>query len=169
MLKKLLLISVFALAISEAASAQLAQFKALYLYNFAKNVGWPESDAGKDFVITVIGDSELAAELDKLSTTRKVGLRSVVVKQANGASSAEDSQIIFLGSSKSTQISTLVSAHNADKTLIISDKKGQCSSGASISFTIVDGKLKYEISNNNIKRAGLSITARIIQLGIDAD
>ncbi len=169
MFKKLLIISIFVVGLAQMANAQLAQFKALYIYNFAKNTGWPESDHDKEFIITVIADNELASELDKLSKTRKVGTRSVVVKQAATAAAAETSQIIFLGSSKSAQIGTLVATNNGKKTLLVSDKQGQCSSGASICFKPVDGKLQYEISNNNIKKAGLTIATKIVQLGTEVN
>ncbi len=166
---RLLLFSFLVLGLVQTVSAQMAQFKALYIYNFAKNVGWPEGDNSKDFVITVIGDNEMAVELENLTKTRKIGARSVVVKKAPMVSDASASQIIFLGSSKSSQITALATSFGTSKTLLVSDKQGHCSSGAAICFMPVDGKLQYEISARNIKKAGLSIAAKIISLGIDAD
>ena len=55
--------------ICSMAGAQMAQFQALYIYNFAKNISWPAEDASKDLVITVIGDNELGSELTKLAKT----------------------------------------------------------------------------------------------------
>ncbi len=168
-MKKIILFSLVLFVVSQTVSAQMAQFKALYIYNFAKNVGWPEGDSGKDFIITVIGDNEMATELEKLAKTRKVGTRSVVIKQAPTAAAAEASQIVFLGSSKSSQISTLAAAQGTNKALLVSDKQGQCNSGAAICFMPVDGKLQYEISNRNIKKAGLNIAAKILQLGVEVN
>lgn len=61
-MRKLILL-VFAIAICSAASAQMAKFQALYLFQFAKNTSWPQEDAGKPFVIAVIGDNSLSSEL----------------------------------------------------------------------------------------------------------
>ncbi len=168
-MRKLLLTCLFAVLVSLTAKAQMTQFKALYIYNFAKNVGWPEDDSGNEFVITVIGDNDLAEELQKLAATRKVGIRTVVVKQAATAASAQHSQIFYLAETKSRQISTLVSSSSKSQSLIISGKQGQCSLGAGISFISSAGKLSYEISNNNIKKGGITIATKITQLGVDVD
>lgn len=155
--------------VSVGASAQMGQFKALYIYNFAKNIGWPEADSGSEFVITIVGDNELSGELEKLAKTRMIGSRKVVVRQAATVSAAGSSQIVYLGESKSGQMSQLVASQSGGKVLIVGGKPGLCSSGAGISFVPVDGKLKYEISQNNIKKFGLQVSAKILQLGIEVN
>ena len=78
------IISVFALAlICGTISAQMGKFQALYIFNFAKEIGWPKTDEQNDFVITVIGDNGVASELNKLAKTKKVGSRNVVIKEAS--------------------------------------------------------------------------------------
>lgn len=155
--------------VSVGASAQMGQFKALYIYNFAKNIGWPEADSGSEFVITIVGDNELSGELEKLAKTRMIGSRKVVVRQAATVSAAGSSQIVYLGESKSGQMSQLVASQSGSKVLIVGGKPGLCFSGAGISFVPVDGKLKYEISQNNIKKFGLQVSAKILQLGIEVN
>lgn len=167
-LKSVLALVVFCM-ISICANAQMAQFKALYLYNFAKNIGWPEADNGSDLVITVIGDNELSSELEKLAKSRMVGSRKVIVKQAATIGNLDNSQIVYLSDSKSSQIVSLVAHEQGKKSLVVGGKAGLCSQGASISFIPVDGKLKYEISNSNIKKSGLSVAAKILQLGIEVN
>lgn len=167
MMKRIFLLSLFVFIAAVASKAQMAQFKALYLYNFAKNVGWPEGDNGNDFVITVIGDNELAGKLDELAKTKKVGNRKVVVRQAATVSSADASQIFYLGESKSAQISALVSTFGTNKALIVSGKQGHCNSGAAISFVPDGGKLNYEVCQRNVKKSGLALAAKIVQLGIE--
>lgn len=151
------------------AKAQIAQFQALYIYNFAKNIGWPAEDANKELVITVIGDSELAAELGKLAATKAIGARKVIIKENATANGIQKSDIICLGESKSNQIGTLISNQEGHKNLIVSGKKGQCAQGAGISFLSEGGKLKYEISNKNISSRGLQVSQKLIQLGIAVD
>lgn len=168
MLKRLLVFVAF-ITVAYTASAQMAQFKALYVYNFAKNVGWPDSDGGSEFVITIVGDNELSSELEKLAKSRMIGSRKVVVKQAATANNVGTSQIVYLGEAKSSQMSSLVAMSLGKKTLVIGGKPGLCAQGACIAFVPVDGKLKYEISNNNIKKSGLSVAVKILQLGIEVN
>lgn len=169
-LTKHMLIIVAFLSMATIAEGQLAKFKALYIYNFAKNIGWTDLDSQKgEFVITVVGDNEIASELEQIASSKKIGSRPVVIKKAATAAGLPKSQIIYLGESKSGQISQLVSSQSGNRVLLIAGKNGQCSQGAGISFVSKAGKLNYEISNRNIKKNDLVIAQKIIQLGIEVD
>ncbi len=163
------ILSLLFLLVCMAASAQMSQFQALYIYNFAKNIGWPAEDATKDLVITVIGDNSLAAELNKLAATKAIGARKVIVKESATPNGIQKSDIVCLGESKSSQIGTLISAQEGNKNLIVSCKKGQCAQGAGISFLSEGGKLKFEISNKNISKRGLQVSQKLLQLGTEVD
>lgn len=152
-----------------AAEAQMAQFQALYIYNFAKNIGWPAKDADKELVITVIGDGDLSAELNKLAATKTIGTRKVIVKESTTINGIQKSDIIVLGEAKSGQIGSLMSAQNGNTNLIVSGKKGQCGNGAGISFLSEGGKLKFEISNKNISNRGLQVSQKLLSLGTQVD
>ncbi len=167
-MKKIFMTFVVAL-VSLLAQAQMSQFQALYIYNFAKNIGWPAEDASKELVITVIGDNGLAAELSKLAASKAIGSRKVVVKESATTTGLQKSDIVCLGESKSSQIASLVSAQDGNKNLIVSCKKGQCAQGACISFLSEGGKLKFEVSNKNISKRGLQVSQKLLQLGIEVD
>ncbi|MCQ2228581.1 MAG: YfiR family protein [Bacteroidales bacterium] len=151
------------------AKAQMAQFQALYIYNFAKNIGWPADDASKDLVITIIGDNDLAAELNKLAASKAIGSRKVVIKESATTNGLQKSDIICLGESKAGQIASLLSAQEGNKNLIVCGKKGLCSQGAGIAFVSEGGKLKFEISNKNISKRGLQVSQKLLQLGTEVD
>lgn len=167
-MKKILFLIIM-LAACGICKAQMAQFQALYIYNFAKNIGWPAEDASKDLVITVIGDNDLAAELNKLSATKAIGNRKVVVKESATPNGIQKSDIVFLGEAKAGQIGSLISAQEGNKNLIVCGKKGMCSQGAGISFLSQGGKLMFEISNKNIAKRGLQVSQKLISLGTEVD
>lgn len=166
---KRIILALILLCSCHFAKAQMAQFQALYIYNFAKNIGWPSDDASKDLVITVIGDNDLAAELNKLAASKAIGSRKVVIKESATTNGLQKSDIICLGESKAAQISSLLSAQEGNKNLIVSGKKGLCAMGAGISFLSEGGKLKFEISNKNISKRGLQVSQKLLQLGTEVD
>lgn len=163
--KLIILIGVFVVSI--VSNAQIAQFKALYLYNFAKNISWPTDDNASDFVVTIIGDNDVAAEMEKIASSKKVGMRKLIITKAATPSNLHSSHIIYLGESKIAQLSALIASQRDNNVLIVAGKNGQCVNGASISFISTQGKLNYEISDNNIKKAGLVCAKKILQLGIE--
>nr|WP_321450151.1 YfiR family protein [uncultured Carboxylicivirga sp.] len=162
-----LLLILFAIGSTEQAFCQMTKFKALFLYNFTQNVEWPnESISPEEFIITVVGDADMAKELQKLAEVKKVGAKSMVIKQTNQIKDISHSHVIFLGSNKSNLINQLASQHKAEPILLVSSKQGLCSNGAAICFTTVDGKLRYEISENNIKKRNLEVNTKLLSLGI---
>ncbi|MCQ2227629.1 MAG: YfiR family protein [Bacteroidales bacterium] len=167
-MKRIILIALFA-TMCTLCKAQMAQFQALYIYNFAKNIGWPSEDSNKDLVITVIGDNDLASELNKLAASKSIGIRKVVIKESATTNGLQKSDIVYLGESKSGQISSLISAQEGNKNLIVCGKKGLCSQGAGISFLSEGGKLMFEISNKNISKRGLQVSQKLLSLGTEVD
>ncbi len=164
-MKKLLLFGLLVFFGTICSQAQMAKFQALYLLQFAKNTSWPQEDNGKPFVITVVGDNALASELKAIAATKSVGNRQISIAEAATASGLSKSDIIFLGESKSSQMSSLVSAQSGNKVLIVSGSKGMCSQGAGISFVPEGGKLNFEIHEGNIAKNGLKVTPKIVSLG----
>jgi len=153
-------------ALCTEMKGQTATFKALFLYNFTKNIDWPSSAENSDLVITVLGDHEIEAELKKIAKVKKSGNKPIRIASANSIKEIPKSHIIFLGSAKSALMSNLSHANKSNAVLLVADKKGLCSNGAGITFLTVNGKLRYEISQNQIESQRLKVTQKIVSLGI---
>ncbi|TRX72473.1 YfiR family protein [Carboxylicivirga sp. M1479] len=167
MKKTILLLCVLCLgAALQEMKGQTATFKALFLYNFTKNIEWPSGSNGSDLVITILGDDEISTELEKIAKVKKAGNKSIKVVSARSVKDVGDSHIVFLGSSKSSLMKSLSYAHQNNPVLLVADKDGLCKQGAAISFLTVGGKLRYQISPQTIEAHNLKVTQKIISLGI---
>ena len=164
--KLIFLLFILFITTTEESYSQMAKFKALFLYNFTQNVEWPSNANQNEFVITVIGDKEMAAELQKLAQVKKVGTKTIVIKQSSQIKDLTNSHVIFLSSGKSSLMSMLSAEQQENPTLLISSKEGLCNDGAAISFTTIDGKLRYEICSSNIEKHGLKVNTKLLSLGI---
>lgn len=170
-MKRLLLITtLLVVGIQYQCSAQMSKFKALFVFNFAQNTGWSEElTTNKNFVITVIGDNDVANELKTLAGSRKIGNSKMVIKEASTVDNIGQSHIIYLSQNRSSQMPVLTSYQKNNKVLIIGNQQGICSQGAGITFIIDDGKLKFEISPDNIEKQGLIISKKMIALGVQVN
>lgn len=166
-MKRIVLLGILSLFLSVGlTSAQDDMFKALFIYNFTKDIQWPDTYAQGDFVIGVMGASPIVEELEKIALKKKVGVQTMVIKKLNTTADIGKCNIVFLPAAKSSMLSSVITAVKGKPTLIISDKPGLAKEGAGINFVMVDGKQKFEINTTAITSSGLKITTFLINLGI---
>lgn len=167
MKKTVLLLCVLCLgAMMSEMKGQTATFKALFLYNFTKNIEWPASAVGNELVITVLGDDEIKTELEKIAKVKKAGNKSIKIVAAKSVKDIADTHLVFLGSGKSSLMKTLSHNQQGKPVLLVADKGGLCKQGAGISFVTVNGKLRYEICPSIIESHSLKVTQKVLSLGI---
>lgn len=166
-MQKLFFLALFTTLFYFNVSGQTGQFKALFLYNFAQNTSYPEQSIKSKFIITVVGDPEVATELEKLAKSRKIGSYTLEIKSSNSVDNIEDSQIIYLAQNRSSQMPILESYQKNKPVLLVGNQHGLHSQGAAISFVMVDGKLRFEICSRNIDSHGIKCSSKLTSLGID--
>jgi len=164
-MKKKLIVLIMILS-SLSISGQQPMFKALFIFNFAKYIEWPNQKSQQEFIIGVYGNDEIVTELNKLAKARKINNKTIVVKSVKLPSEAPNANMFYIPNSKSGNITKVTSFFTNKTTLIVSDKPNLCSKGAGINYIMKNGKLKYEISKKNIISHNLKINQKLISLGI---
>jgi hypothetical protein len=141
-------------------------YKALFMYNFIKNIDWPASSRQGDFVIAVYGNSPMYEELIKVSKQRKVGNQNISIVKYASADGIGNCQVIYLPSAKSADLERVMTKLSGKATLIVCDKEGTIQRGACINFITVNGDQKFAISKNNIHGKGLAVNNYLLNLGV---
>lgn len=131
------------------------KFQALMIYNFTRVIGWPADYTQGNFVMEVIGDSQVLKELKNISQTKKVGAQTIEVKGISAPTDMGKCQIIYIPAGSSKFLPDILSLTKGTATLVISDKQGLKEVGSCINFFAEDGQLKYEVLINNMKTKGL--------------
>ncbi|MBN2742873.1 MAG: YfiR family protein [Marinilabiliaceae bacterium] len=167
-MNKLLMLVLFA-AIMTGANAQKERFKALFIYNFTKNIEWPPQVKSNHFIIGVVGNSDIAAELQTIAQTQKVGNQTIKVINGNSTDELEFCHLVFLSGNKTAQLPHLLTKLSGKQTLIITDGKNLAAKGSGISFVQDGDKLKFEICRRNIEKQGLKSSSALANLGIVVD
>ena len=164
-MKKLCLFLVLSLLCIEMFG-QDEMFKSLFIYNFTKNIEWPDEYKSGDFIITVVGNSQIIAELEKIAKLKKVGSQNIVVMRVYSSSEIGKSHMVYISPSKSSELNEIISKTSSTPTVIIGDKEGLAKDGAGLNFIKVDGKQKFEINTGAIERNGLKVNNYLTTLGI---
>jgi hypothetical protein len=169
MKKKMFVLMLTVLGISQGIFAQsTARNQALFVYNFTRYIQWPSMNS-QEFVIGVLGKSDIYNELQTLAANKKMGSSAIAVKQYNNVSDIGRCQILFVSSEVSSQVTQLATQFQSKNTLIITERSGLSRKGASICFAIEEGKQKFEISKSNIAKTGLMVNNQLLDMAILTD
>jgi len=133
-----------------------AKIKAVFIYNFTKYFEWPDKKKAGNFVIYVAGKNDnLITELKTLATKRKVGNQDIEVKNTPVFDPSVAASIIYLLPEEGKNVATALTKNKGNGTLLVAEALNACKTGASINFTVIESKLKFEYSKSNAVKAGL--------------
>jgi len=149
-----------------ALNAQNEKFKALFLYNFIKNVEWPQAYQQGDLIIGILGSNSITKELETITSTQRAGSQTMKVKVFSNVEEIGNCHILYISPNKGLLIPQLLTKFSGNSTLIVSDSKGGIQLGASINFIMDGDKLKFEINRQHIEQKGLKVSASLLNLGI---
>jgi len=134
--------------------------KAVYIYNFSKNIEWPKTYNGIEFIIGVVGDETVLKELTKVMTGKKVGGKKIIVKEFDKESKYN---IIFIDSGHCSSFNSIKNFISKNKTLLVTDDPSLKSSGAHISFVIEKDKIRFLINKPGIERSGMKVSEELMR------
>ena len=152
------------LLFSLGVKAQDYKFHSVFIYNFTKYIQWPAEYQNGEFVIGVLGNSEITGNLKKMAEIKTVGSQKIAVKEYSDISEVSKCHILFIPSSKSKELENALAKVNSQPTLIITERPGLGEKGSGINFITVDGKLNIELNKSVLESAGLKIASQLMAL-----
>ena len=158
-----LLLFVFNVAFSQTG---IPKAQSMFIYNFSRLVEWPSSQKSGEFIIGVIGNSNVYSEIQNFTSGKKVGSQSITVKQFKDFEDATASHILFVSYSKSNKLPDALGGIS-NGTLIITEKRNMLEDGAVINFVIDSDKLKFEIDTQNAQKMGLKVSSSLQNMAIN--
>ena len=149
-----------------SANAQIEKMQAAFIYNFTMLVSWPSSYQSGDFTIAVMGNSPINKELEEMAKLKKAGSQTIVVKKIASADEVGKAQIVYIPDSQKAKIGDVVSKTGSNSTLIVTESDGATDKGAIINFTLVQDKLRFELSESKASARNLKLAANLVKLAI---
>jgi hypothetical protein len=160
---------VIAVLIAGSAYAQdrpMHEVYSMMVFNFTKYVQWPDHTAGGEFVIGVIGNTEVYNTLSTWYAGKPRGSKTYVIKKFTNAEEMTDCHVVFIDKSKSGVFDDVNNKMKGKGTLIITDKNGLGEKGSGINFKTVDNKLKFELNQKAIEASNLKVSGALSSMAI---
>ncbi len=143
--------------------------KSAFLYNFSKYIQWDQKHSTGPFVIGVLGQSEILGPLEGIAQKKKVAGRSIEIKKYSKLEDIQTCHILFVSTSDRKEIErTLDDMRNIKKSniLIVTDSEGGAEKGAALNFIIAGGKVRFELNDLALKRAGLEASSQLKKIAV---
>jgi hypothetical protein len=156
---------------SNAVMAQDVDYRAqsLYIYKFSKYIFWPEETLTGEFRIGVYGNSPILEELQLMASLKKgANELSIRVTEITEEDDLTNFHIIYIPSSKSRQIRDLTDKVGTSPVLLVAEREGLATKGATISFLVTENMvLKFEVNRSKMDEQDLKISEELLKLGYE--
>ena len=137
--------------------------KALFLLDIATHTQLPQLPE-KEYVITVVGTSEVYRELLSHMAKRYVYGLPVKLLQVDDLDQLKPSQIIYLSANESDRIKNLLKKPYAS-CMIIGEQQGLYKAGAHFSFFYLENrKLKMDINEKMLKNSDIKFSKSLAEI-----
>jgi hypothetical protein len=143
--------------------AQQGLFESLYILKMTAMVRYPAERSSGDYIIGVVGSPDIAAQLDRSLTGKKVGEQTIKVRLFDEISGLNSCHIIFLPDQYSKKLQRVLDAVRGKPVLIITKGVGMAKEGSHISI-LATGEKKFEINKKAAEAVGLRLQDDLLRL-----
>ena len=162
----LTLSSLFATRVAAQAGFNEYQLKAVFLFNFAQFVEWPEkafAGAESPLVIGVLGVDRFGPVLDDTVRDERIGGRKLEIQRYRRVEDVGNCQILFISESESSHLEAILAALKGRSILTVSDADRAARRGVMIHFLTEKKRVRLQINLDAAKLAGLTISSKLLR------
>jgi hypothetical protein len=159
----LILLFLSASTLKAQVREQEADLKAAFIYNFINYIDWDAGNTNNDFIIGIVGPSNVTRSLIDFSKGKTAKNKKIIVRVFNRPDDIENCQILFIPKDLPFPLHSIL--EKADRgTLTISEESGFAEQGTAFNFYLKDDKLKFEANLKAIDGAGLKAGSQLLKL-----
>lgn len=162
-----LLLGALASQAQPSGSGEGGQIKALFLYNFANFVRWPEkafASSPDTLRMCLFGHSELGVFLDQVNGTRIRDKRLKVIRADELKDIEQGCHILFVSTDKQQYLPVLFDSIQHIYVLSVSDVENFARQGGVVSILRTSDKLSFEINLDAALKNGLLISSDLLTM-----
>ena len=144
------------------------EVEAAYLSNFGRFVEWPArtGPATDPFYVCVLVQDPFGALLDAALKGETIGGLQMAAKRLSGPEDAAGCRLLFVSSSKDSQLNAILGALGTSSVLTVSDMPGFTRRGGMIQFVVSGNRVRFEINLAAAQRAGLTLSSELLKVAV---
>ncbi|MDQ6996940.1 MAG: YfiR family protein [Mariprofundus sp.] len=148
----------------EPVKAGVNDLKAVYIINFIRFTDWPGSEIEPSIQLKLPAAGELQAVLQAIAAKPVAKQMNLHLSACSNATCVRKASALFIGKSSDNYKDWLAQC-NGLPILTMSDIPGFARSGGMIEIKYDNNKLTFIVNVHAVRRAGLYISAQLLQLG----
>jgi hypothetical protein len=144
--------------------ASEASVKAAFLYKFPGYIEWPPNafaSPAAPFTFGVMGQDEVAAELERLTAGKKWSTHPMAVRRVEG-DNLKGLQVLFVGRNAAERLGTVIRAAQLPGLLVVTENEKGLAYGAAINFVLHEDRVGFEVAPEAAEKNGLRISSRML-------
>lgn len=141
--------------------------KAVFLFNFAQFVVWPDSAfSGPDdpLVLGILGNDPFDSYLDEVVRGEKVNNRPIEVKRFRKVEEAKGCHVLFVSPSEAQRMDAILKALKPTRVLTVGESEAFFRNGGMVNFATESGRIRLKINLEVVQGAGLSVSSKLLRL-----
>ncbi|MDH7448134.1 YfiR/HmsC family protein [Aquimarina sp. 2201CG14-23] len=138
--------------------------RAIFVYNFAQQVGWPEIDEYDSFKIGVLGPDRTILDLKSMAQKRKIFGKRVEVVRFQYVKNVRNVQLLYVNNKYNYDINYILSKISEKKILLVTEDYNY--NASMINMVNVGDSFEYEINEDKIANEDLVIAPSLKQFAI---
>lgn len=162
----MLLGSLPAAASAKTLSPEEYQIKAVFLFQFAQFVEWPENtgpEGEEAFVIGVLGEDPFGTVLDETVKGERVNERPIEVRRFERIEDIGQCHLLFVSSSEEPGFAAVLSALDSLPILTIGDFPDFAKHGGMIGLVTQNKRIRFQVNLASTRKAGLTLSSNLLR------
>lgn len=148
-------------------SPNAAQVKAVFLFNFAQFVEWPNQTfpaAKAPLIIGVLGKDPFESNLDATIRGESIKGHPLIIHRYNNLQDIKNCHILYINLYQPDQLENVLGALKGRRILTISDAPKFAQMGGIIQFVTENNKIRMRINQEAAQASELIISSKLLRL-----
>lgn len=146
------------------ANNELEKYQVNFIYNFTRQIQWPNLHNHAEFVIGVYGKNHpLTAELIASVGDRKVGGRNIKVVEFASVEEIGFCHMLFVPNSRTSHLSRISASLSGSPVVLVTEVQGRQPAESVINLSVEGNKMGFHINEGVAKQRNLMLSSQLLQ------